>query len=52
MDKDGGQKIHEEQVKKDQDQIKTYYPLNDPGDYLLQNVTIFYGRTATQIAKC
>lgn len=41
MDKDGGQIIHEEQVKKDQDQIKTYYPLNDPRDYLIQDVTIF-----------
>jgi hypothetical protein len=45
MDKDGGQIIHEEQVKKDQDQNEDKLPSQE--DYLAQDMKIFYGQTKT-----
>ena len=44
MDKEGGQIIHEEQVKKDQDQNEDKLP--SQGDYMVQDVIIVYGQTA------
>ena len=52
VDKDDGQIIDENKQIEVKNKRKTNYPLNEPGDYSLQDMMIFYGRTSPRITKC